>query len=243
MRRRGGSVPAGEHRGAPLIALRPLACVVARRRGRRGGAGGEAALGDGTSRVGGGMVERRGARRTWVQCECAVRPAVMAGAVRALRSRAALAVASGAAVMAAAWSAWACARGAGSRRARGERVRRARLEREQSEAAASRRALACERRGSGGTRARAHARAGRALRRGRRQRRAQRGGASRYSEAARRGAAMDSGAWREELVVMGRRLASGTAQRRPAWSPRRGRGSPAMGGTAAQQAAEACDSS
>ena len=97
--------------------------------------------------------------------------------------------------------------------------------------------------GAVAVRARAHARAGRALRRGRRQRRARRGGASRYSEAARRGAAMDSGAWREELVVMGRRLASGTAQRRPAWSPRRGRGSPAMGGTAAQQAAEACDSS
>ena len=45
MRRWGGgmrqwrSVPDGEHRGAPLMALRPLARVVARRRRRRGGAG------------------------------------------------------------------------------------------------------------------------------------------------------------------------------------------------------------
>ena len=88
-------------------------------------AGGEAALGDGMSRAGGGVVERRGARRTWVQCEGAVRPAMMAGAVRVLHSRAALAEASGAAVMAAAWSAWACARGAGLGCARGKPVRRA----------------------------------------------------------------------------------------------------------------------
>ena len=60
MRRWGGgtrrwrSVPAGEHRGAPLMALQPLARVATRRRCLLGGRCGEA--GDGTCRAGGAVL-------------------------------------------------------------------------------------------------------------------------------------------------------------------------------------------